>query len=97
MLLGMKNCPKDICAPLSFLETVAYLGSIFSLFAIDAALYSVVKDVAFRKLQLETKTFLLGISGMSIVITAGLYIYFVEVVHRVARKQGESSDSKKNK
>ena len=98
MLEAMKECPRDICAPLSFGETASYLFSIFALFALDYKLYHFVYDLAFVRFGLSTKEFWGGLTIASTLITVGLYVYYVELVHLFGRKPAtvEKGDKKKD-
>jgi hypothetical protein len=98
MLEAMKECPRDICAPLSFGENAACLLSIFALFALDYKLYHFVYHLAFRQLGLSVKAFWGGLAITSTLITVGLYVYYVELVHLFGRKSSnvDKGDKKKD-
>lgn len=81
VLLAMKECPKDIGAELSWAEWIKYLVSVIALFVVDGMTIAAVRDVAFNVFHLTGQELLKYVSFICVLITIGLYFYYVEIIY----------------
>lgn len=81
MLEAIKECPDDICRAISPMDTLKGYLAIICMIIVDIKLYNIMSHFAFDIIGLTVMQFLVSVTTLSLLITAGLYIYYTEIVH----------------
>jgi len=97
MLEALQDCPHDICQELSWSERADSLCSALCLLSFDGIVLKLGHWLCFERFRLSTLQVLLGLAAGSVLITLGLYAYFVYVIDVFKQRWEPATRNKSNK
>ena len=95
-LESLRDCPVNICSPITWSERLQSLVLVGVSLYVNLLMKRFVEYVGFDCLRLNLGQFVVGLIGLTLGITAALYIYYVYVVTSGNNNNNNNSNNNSN-